>query len=439
MRRLSLVGVDVSDSSIKVLQLSRENSVLAYGSGKLDAGVIQDGRIVNKEAFSEKLKEILQNTKPNVLYSEESLLRAVLCLPESNLYTHYLTLPQDIKKNDIRAYIEEDAKKIIPFELDDLYWDFSLVGYKGEQGAVFAGVTKANLDSYVEAFTLAEVKPARIVGELFSLGKALLPLGALAEEEGHMIVDIGAHTTNIGVFNGSDMALISVTVPMGGDKFTEVLSEKLGISKEKAEELKKDIGLKTSSKESEAQIGDILKECMQEVIDSILETKSFFEAKASKRINHLTLAGGSALLLGIAPFLKEKTQMEVHIADPLSSITNKDAIDTAIPGIFFANVVGLALQSAELHESDINLLTQYRYNEDTTDKERLSFRDIRSSGDLKYVAYSFFEKIKAGTLHIAGFIKGKIHIDLKLLFTVVIFVGALGFLFWVLKTYTGWV
>src|SRR3989344_1433450 len=164
MRRPSSVGVDISDSSIKVLQLNEEGNVVAYGSGQSPEGVVRDGFIHDKELFATTLTQILKDTKPVSLFAKQSLLRAVLCLPESKLFTHSTKLPEHIKGGDIEEFVREDSKKIIPFNLEEMYWDYHVSEKNGERHVTFVGAPKANVDNYVEAFTFAEVKPSLIVG-----------------------------------------------------------------------------------------------------------------------------------------------------------------------------------------------------------------------------------------------------------------------------------
>jgi type IV pilus assembly protein PilM len=233
MKSSNLIGIDVSDSSIKVLQLDGEKNIFAYGTQNLPEGIVNKGRILNTQEFTAILTEVLKNTKPHALSAENMNLRAVLCLPESKLFTHYVAVPETVKKNELETFIKEDAEKIIPFNLEEMYWDYHVAEKNKERHATFIGVAKSDLDNYVEAFSRANVKPAFVGGELFSLGKALLPDSAL--EEDHIILDIGAHTTTIGMFADDAVANTSVVIPIGGEHFTAEVSKSLGLTAQEAE------------------------------------------------------------------------------------------------------------------------------------------------------------------------------------------------------------
>lgn len=431
MRRLGLIGVDVSDSSIKVLQLDTENNIVAYGSDALDPGVVQGGLIRDKEAFKEKLHSILKNTQPTVLYSRESLLRAVLCLPESLLFTHFLELPEDLSKADTKTYIYDDAKKIIPFNLNELYSDYHIVEKKGKKSATFVGAPKENVDNYVDSFSHADVRPALIGGELFSLGCALLP-DTLKED--HMIIDIGANNTNIGIFTIDAIANMSVTTLVGGEYITSEIAKQLDITHDAAEKLKRLHGL--SGKNDKNGVAAIIETCLKDVVESIIKTRTFSEDTYKCSIKQIILAGGTALLPGLPEYIAKISGINTSIADPLAKIKNKEILSKDASEIFFANVVGLALRGKNIQEKGINLLTQYRYSDSAKQKEFPALKDVRSLSDLKYLVYTYEDAVRTYSRAVTSTILSKIKIDVKLILSIVFSIVALGFLAWVVISFT---
>lgn len=429
MRRPSSVGVDISDSSIKVLQLDTEGNVVAYGSGSLKEGVVSDGYIHDKALFAEALIEILKNTKPTALFAKQSQLRAVLCLPEAKLFTHHAKLPKDLRNADLEKYISNDAKKIIPFELDDLYWDFHTSEKNGERYATFVGAPKSNVDNYVEALTFANVKPSFIVGELFSLAQAVS--GDEVITDNYMIADIGARTTNIGTFAIDTVATMSITVPLGGKALTKALVDTLHITEAEAEVLKREKGVDDAAAES--GVPAILKKTLEETLTALREAKTHFETTSGHPVSYLILAGGTALLPGLQKYVADALGIEVRVADPFSKIKNREIIKMDTPEIFFSNVIGLALQSRNERTTSFNLLTQYRYSEDQDRKEVLALRDIQSVDDFKYFLYWHFAIVRDFVRTAYEFISR--HFDLRLAMAGLFVVVTIAFLGWVLVTY----
>lgn len=430
MRRSNAVGIDVSDSSIKVLQLEGSDTIAAYGAADLPSGVVENGRILNKEVFAETLRSILKQTKPTVLYSENENLRAVLCLPETRLFTHYITIPDGIGKADVRAFVEEDAAKIVPFDMDELYWDYHSVEREGGRHATFVGVPKIDLDNFVEAFSYAKIKPSFVGGELFSLGRALLPPEILTER--YLIVDMGAHSTTIGIFGEDSIANVSIVIPKGGSFFTKVIADELEIEIEEAETLKRQFGLIAQKKEK--NIREALFPHMMLIADKINEARSYYEKRTGKKIDHIIAAGGSSLIPGIGDFFNEKTQTPVELAEPLRKIKNAEVLGSDTPSILFSTVIGLALQ-ADDHLASIDLLTLYRYQENEARKELLKLQDVHTLSDLHYFLYGLFHLLREFVvLHMDRLTFFK-KLNIKLLASFLFLGATLTFLVWVVVKY----
>ena len=435
MRHLNLIAVDVSESSIKVLQLNEDNSIKAYGSATLEKGVVEKGHIIDVDIFSKVLNQILKNTKPNVLADVNSLQRAFLCLPEAKLFSHHCVIPENIKQNEIESYLYAEAAKIIPFELDTLYSNHHVAEENGVRNATFVGVEKSVLDNYVKAFVRANVRPAFVGGELFALGSALLPNPIVDED--CIILDIGVRSATIGMFSTDAVPNDSILFPYGGEYFTNYLAERLSVTKDEAETLKRMNGVNPTYEDT--GVPAILRECLSVVTDKLNEAKVYFEAKTGSPVKHIIIAGGSALLPNIASFISEKTGIESTIADPLFKIKEHAVLDKeTTPNVLFANVVGLALAASDPYFRHINLLTKYDQDEEVISDDMMAISDIRSMADASNVINNILRKAKAGFTMCAQYLRAvvlKIKGKMKVILTILILIASSAFLFWVLKTY----
>lgn len=427
MRRTNLIGIDISDASIKVLQLDEERNVRAYGAKELKGGTIENGRIVDQDAFASALQEIFEQTKPKELKDEIENSRAIICLQETKLFTCTVPVPAEVKKGDLQAYVQKEAEKIIPFEFDEIYWDFDLTDHGGKRTAVFVSSSKPDLDQFVKAFHEAGIRPSFVGSELFCLGRALLPD---AFENTQIIVDIGANTTSIGIFVHDTVCRASIVIPHGGSYFTEKIAENLHIPMSDAEALKRSEGL--AAPESRSYI--ILKECMQLLVNEIKRAKTYYEEAFGHPITKIVAAGGSSLLPGLCDFLNEQTGVETVLADPLKKITGVDVFEHATPKILYSTVIGLALLTAN-DIPKLNLLTQYRYEDSDAQKEAIHIKDIRSWVDAQYVAYRIRKEALKYFSKMSVIIPVYKRLNTKLLLSTALTCSALGFLAWVIIVY----
>lgn len=420
MKNLNLIGIDVSEASIKVLQLGKNNSTVAYESAALPAGVVQRGNVLDGEAFSKALNDVLGKIDPQLLDNKDSVFHAVLCMPESKLFSHHCVVPADIKKADFETYVRGEAEKIIPLKFENIYWNYHVAEENGVNNATFVGVKKSDLDAYVKAFKSANVEPTFIGGELFALGRSLLPNPPFQDD--YIILDIGAYSTTIGIFSVDAVPNMSILVQRGGNSFTRHVSESLGVSVEEAERLKREYGV--DSAHEDARVPGALRDNMSLLIDKVIEAKNYFENKSGNPIKHIIVAGGSALMPKICDFIAGRTGVETLVANPVQKIKEHDLLDKSIHGIFLANVIGLALPENYEKFSHLNLFTQYQHDPKNIIDQHPASRQIRSLSDFRDVLYILWKKNLAILLP-----------KIKLILTATLLIVAVSFLLWVLVSY----
>ncbi len=434
MLKNNLVGVDISDNSIKVLQLDEAYRVTAYGKTKLDKGIVHNGTIADSEAFINSFHSILETTVPNALLPSKNPLRSILSVPESKLYVHHLTFPESLHRDKMPKYIIEKAAKIIPFDIENLYYTYHVVREDKLQHVTFVGATKEVVTNYVDVITEAGVRPYSIGGSFFSLGRALLP--DELEEQNYIIVDIGANFTQVGIFDIDAIASFSVQIPVGGKVFTDSIATKLDISMQEAEKIKQTQGMNPQEKKSTVFLS--LSDNIKRITSEITEAKIYHEVKTGQKIGNIILAGGSALMPHLSKFVEVETGLTTTVANPFVKIKNHEVFGTDTAPIFYANVIGLALRGADDSLQAIDLLQQHKTSSpdevrDLMRREMYSFSDARSLYvDVKNTLRAIFSKKDVRT-HDA--VLGMSH-RAKLLLSIFFMVVGLALLLYVMQTYT---
>lgn len=429
MKHTSYVGIDISDSSVKVLQLSGDRTVVAYGNAPLLPDVVVNGRIVDIETFSSIISKVFDTTHPNSIDREDGVIRAIVCLPESKLFSHFVKIPSTVSEADIKSYVLDDARKTIPFDFDLLYSDYHLT--QDHRAAVVICAQKKDVDNYVEALTHARIRPVFVGSELFSLGRAVLPSDM--GKKGHMIIDIGGRSSTIGVFHRDAIANLSVRTPIAGQYFTRKVSEQLGVSLEEAEKLKSMHGVDPAN--DQTGVPDTLRACLSELVEEIREARIFSEEKIGVPIGQIYLAGGSSLMPGLASHIEKETRIPTQIADPLKKIVNAEVIERDTPGVFFGTVVGLAILGSNMNMPHINLLTLYRYKDRDIRSKLTRLQDIRSIEDIEFVLARFARRMSTRFEGWNRGVRRELKFNPRAILTVIFFVASLAFLSVVLVKY----
>ena len=120
-----LLGLDISSSSVKLVELSRDkagNLVLERCAIEpLERGWITDGNV-------EKFDEVAEAVRRLVKKSGTKTKSVAMALPPSAVITKRIVLPSGLTDLELEAQVEAEANQYIPFPLDEVSLDFCVVG-----------------------------------------------------------------------------------------------------------------------------------------------------------------------------------------------------------------------------------------------------------------------------------------------------------------------
>ena len=210
-----------------------------------------------------------------------------------------------------------------------------------------SGVTGVEKRAVEEACLSAGARTAYLIEEPMAAAiGAGLPVG---EPTGSMIVDIGGGTSEVAVISLGGI-VVSQSIRIGGDELDEAIINyakreyKLLIGQQTAEELKLEIGSAfPMAEELQAEIRGrdmvsglpktvvltseeirvALEEPLAQIIDAVKATLDRTPPELASDImdRGIVLAGGGALLQGLADRVRDETQMPTHLAEsPLTCV-----------------------------------------------------------------------------------------------------------------------
>ncbi|MDE2255251.1 MAG: type IV pilus assembly protein PilM, partial [Betaproteobacteria bacterium] len=124
-RYAPLIGLDISSSSVKLVELSLDDQnryTLERASIEpLEKGAITDGNI-------EKHDEVVEAVRRLVKKSGTKTRNVALALPSSAVISKKIVLPGDLREEEIEVQVESEANQYIPFAIEDVALDFSVLG-----------------------------------------------------------------------------------------------------------------------------------------------------------------------------------------------------------------------------------------------------------------------------------------------------------------------
>ena len=351
-----IISIDISDHSIEILYLSKQRSILAYGRTIIEQGIVRDGEIIKQKALTQALRLTVQRAGFQPFDPRKGpYLRAIVSLPEFKTYIQTFTF--DSRAN-LFEKVKQEIEKTIPFPINDLYWSYieSLDENSSKIKVLCAAVLKDIVNDQVHFFKASGINPIVFDIEAASLGRALL---SQELKQSTIILDIGARTTNLNIFDKNGFIGLSATIPYAGLDFAAKIADHLGISKQKAETIMEEKGFE----KQDNPFLLILEREAEKIVKEVQQSINYYEGKFGKdaeKVKKIILAGGLSLLPDIDGFFQKYfEEIKVEMGNPLEKIKRKGGMKKNM-AILYSNAIGLALRSVAKDpvKRGINLLPE---------------------------------------------------------------------------------
>jgi len=275
------------------------------------------------------------------------------CLPSQAVFTRFVRLPGS-SPEDVRAVIGFEAQQNVPFPIDEVVWDYQLLGMEreGSWDVALVAIKSDQLNEVCEACEHGGVSPGAVDVAPMALYNAYRY--NYSDVSGvSLLIDMGARTTNLIFIDGDK--IFSRTIPIGGNTITLNLAKELTQEIAAAEVLKKDKGFVAlggayadASDPTVAKISKLARNTMTRLHAEIARSISFYRAnQGGSQPVRAYLCGGSMSMPYMLEFFAEKLQMPVEVFNPLRNVTvASEEVAEAVSGKIhtLGELVGLGLR-----------------------------------------------------------------------------------------------
>jgi type IV pilus assembly protein PilM len=345
-KSLPLLGVDISATAVKLLELTRNGNsyrVESYAAEALPTNSVVDKNIAEIEQVGEVIARALKK-------SGSKIKTAAAAVAGSSVITKVIEMPVDLTDSEMESQIQIEADQYIPFPLEEVALDFEVIGINENNpdrvDVMLAASRVDNVEGRVGAMELGGLTTKVVDIEAFALENAVKMIveQQLGEGEGKVIAvaDIGSFITTFSVFLNHKI-VYSREQQFGGAQLTEEIQRRYGLSYEEAGLAKKQGGL------PENYIPEVLDPFKENMSQQISRAQQFFFSSSQiAQIDHLILAGGCASIEGIAEVIQERLSVPTIVANPFANMS----LSAKVPAQTLANDApalmvscGLALRS----------------------------------------------------------------------------------------------
>lgn len=345
----SCLGIDFGATSLKVVELSkfgRKRKLKNYAQFSIPLKdkfspifFKKENLLLSAELSSEVLNYLLK--KANIKEK-----KATIALPDFSIFFTKFELPP-MPEKEVPEAVEFEARHRIPLSLSEVTYDWQIIEKREMPPAtkvkiLLAALPHQVLISYQKLATLTELRILGMEAEVFALShlsKLLFP-----ELESFCLVDIGWESTTVSIAKDKRLFL-SESFDIADKQFTENISEKLKISMEKANSLKKKYGLDPKEKDLFQALSEKVRLLGAE-INGVCET--FFQEEGI-RIETVLLAGGVCSMFGLKDYLSAHLGKEVLLINPFSILSFPSLLRERLKQLApsFAVAVGAGLLGLE--------------------------------------------------------------------------------------------
>lgn len=304
------LGVDITSDSVRILQLSPSGNRYRldnYAIRPLPRNAVVEKNISNIDAVGETIADAITLMKP-------AIKDAAVAVAGSAVITKTIEMSASLTDAEMENQIVVEADQYIPYPLDEISIDFERQKLSGRNPelveVLLAACRRENVDSRVAALEVGGLEAKVVDIEAYAVERAYT---LLAEQIGVdadqcvAIVDVGP-------------AVITLNVILQG-KTIYTREQMLG--------------------------GNTLGPFKETVVQQVSRTLQFFFSSSHyNEVDHIVLAGGVAVIEGLADLCRESLLTPVTVANPftgthIGSRVNKGMLENDAPALLIA--CGLAM------------------------------------------------------------------------------------------------
>lgn len=232
-----------------------------------------------------------------------------------------------------------EAKKYVPLPFSEVSLSWTVISNNDDGSTVkvlLIAVPKQIRDIYIKLFQLAGLNLEIIEIEALALIRSLV----VDKTKNDVIIDIGAKVTGLNFVRQGTLQLTR-NLSIGGDTITDRIASALNLSVPRAEQFKRDFGLRGT---------DFLPEAVKPVLSTIkAEVNQVMGIYKAHNVNtdRIVLVGGGAQLPGIVEYFTSELGVATVLGDSLAHISYDESIRPILSryALHLPIAVGLAIRN----------------------------------------------------------------------------------------------
>src|SRR5947207_1948688 len=320
-------------------------------------------------------------------------------VPAQSVFARFVKLPA-VEEEKIERIIAFEAQQNVPFPIDEVVWDYQLIGGGGDEQVqvVLVAIKSDLLDEINAAVEETGLRTAIVDVATMALYNAFryncADLGGCS-----LLIDIGARTTNLLFIE--PQKIFSRSIPVGGSSITAAIAKEFNEPFAAAEFRKKRDGFVSlggayaePSDPEVARVSKLMRSTMTRLHAEVMRSISHYRAQQQGNApERVFLCGGSASTPYMREFFKEKLQVPIEFFNPLRNVTvahSAPVAELTHSAHLLGELVGLALRSVGSCPMELNLRPEVVVRRQELDKRRPFFVMAAAAIVLSLLGWGFY-------------------------------------------------
>lgn len=342
LRKPSVIGVDISSSCVKLIQLSEQNGhwhIEGYSLEPLEDTAQQDSESFSAELVTKAIKRALEKYPFTAKH-------AAIAIPSTSAISKVIQMPAFLKKSEFPNQVILEASKHIPYSIDEVDMDYQILGpnesVEQELDVLLVAARTDLVRSRVKAVQAANLEVEYVDVETYVLERAVGQMPSMKDEQKCIaVVDIGATSTNICIIHAGK-SVYAREQEFGGRQLTEAIMQHYDMTFAQAGKAKRENNLPEDYKEV------VFEPFLQTLIQEISRGLEFFYSSSEYSSIDKILIGGATIQENyFIEKLSKHFNVPVDMANPLEGMrVNNPDLQTALKNDCAALLIccGLAMR-----------------------------------------------------------------------------------------------
>ena len=280
-----------------------------------------------------------------------------------SIFARFVKIPF-VDQDKIERIVAFEAQQNVPFPIEEVVWDYQLVGSEADKIEVVLVAIKADLlDGINAAVEAAGLQTRRVDVAPMALYNAFrFNYSELTGSS--LVIYIGARTTNLLFIEPGKV--FSRSIPIGGSSITSAIAKDFNEPFGAAELRKKHDGFVSlggpemeTSDPDVARVAKLVRSTTTRLHAELTRSISFYRTQQQgSRPERVFLCGGTASTPFMREFFHEKLQGSVEFFNPLRNVAVGESVaieELAGSAHMLGELVGLALRSTTTCPMELNL------------------------------------------------------------------------------------